>query len=70
MEAPTARWRGGRQADRPTGGRQAPPNIKAEVPPPPAFAANNIHRGKKERRGVREGVATAKPCRILNPNRR
>jgi len=25
------------------------PNIKAEVPPhPPAFAANNIHRGKKE----------------------
>ena len=39
---------------RPAGGRQAPPNIKAEVPPP-AFAANNIHRGKKERRGVRGG---------------
>ena len=54
---------------RPAGGRQAPPNIKAEVPPP-AFAANNIHRRKKERRGVREGVATAKPCRILDPNRR
>jgi len=47
MEAPTARWRGGRQADRPAGGRQAPPNIKAEVPRTPAFAANNIHRGKK-----------------------
>ena len=69
MEAPTARWRGGRQADRPVGGRQAPPNIKAEVPPP-AFAANNIHREKKERLEVREGVATAKPCRILDPNRR
>ena len=27
------------------GGRQAPPNIKAEVPP--IFAANNIHRGKR-----------------------
>jgi hypothetical protein len=27
---------------------------------PPAFAANNIHRGKKERRGVKEEVATAK----------
>ena len=53
---------------RPAGGRQAPPNIKAEAPP--AFAANNIHRGQKERRGVRERVATAKPCRILDPNRR
>ena len=50
---------------RQAGGRQAPPNIKAEVPPL-AFAANNIHRGKKNRRGVREGVATAKPCRILH----
>ena len=59
MEAPTARWRGGRQADRPAGGRQAPPNIKAEVPRTPAFAANNIHKEKKERCGVREGVATA-----------
>ena len=68
MEAPIARWRGGRQADRLAEGRQAPLNIKAEVPP--AFAANNIHRGKKERRGVREIVATAKPCRILDPNRR
>ena len=48
---------------RPAGRRQAPPNIKAEVPPP-VFTANNIHRGKNERRGVREGVATAKPCRI------
>jgi hypothetical protein len=48
---------------RPAGGGRLPPNIKAEVPPP-AFAANNIHRGKKERRGVREGVATAKLCRI------
>ena len=39
----------GRQADRPLSrGWQAPPNIKAEVPPP-AFAANNIHRGKKKR---------------------
>ena len=65
MEAPTARWRGGRQADRPARGGRLPPNIKAEVPrPQPAFAANNIHRGKKERRGVREGVATAKSCRI------
>ena len=64
MEAPTARWKGGRQDDRPAGGRQAPPNIKAEVLPTPAFAANNIHRVKKERRGVREGVATAKSCRI------
>ena len=55
---------------RPAGGRQAPrPNIKAEVPPP-AFAANNIHRGKNERCGVREGVATTKLCRILDPNRR
>ena len=69
MEAPSARWRGGRQADRLAGGRQAPPNIKAEVPPP-AFAANNIHRGKKKRRGVREGVVTAKLCRILDLNRR
>ena len=50
---------------RPAGGRQAlTPNIKAEVPLTPAFAANNIHRVEKERRGVREGVATAKPCRI------
>ena len=59
---------------RPLGGRQAPtPNIKAEVPPKsptPAFAANNIHRGKKESREVREEVATAKPCQILDPNRR
>ena len=62
METPTARWRGGRQADRLAGGGRLPPNIKAEVPPP-AFAANNIHRGKKERCGVREGVATAKPRR-------
>ena len=38
--------------------------------PPPAFAANNIHRGKNERRGVMEGVITAKTCRILDPNRR
>ena len=61
MEAPTARWRSGR----------LPPNIKAEVPPStPAFAANNIYRGEKKRRGVREGVATAKLCRILDPNRR
>ena len=58
MEAPTARQGGGR----------LPPNIKAEVPPP-AFAANNMHRGKNERHGVREGVAIAKPCRILDPNR-
>ena len=34
METPTAGWRGGRQADCPTGGRQAPPsNIKAEPSP-------------------------------------
>ena len=66
MEAPTVRWKGGR----PAGGRQAPPNIKADVPPTPAFAANNIHRGKKERRGVKERVAKAKPCRILDTNRR
>ena len=65
MESPTAR----QGAYRPVGGRQAPHNIKAEVPPP-AFAANNNHSGRKERRGVREGVATAKPCRILDPNRR
>ena len=63
MEAPTARQGGGRQADRPAGGQQAPPSIKPEVPSP-AFAANNIHRGKKERRGVREEIATAKLCRI------
>jgi len=50
---------------RPAGGRQAPPNIKAEVHPP-TFLANNIHRGKKERRVVREVVATAKPCRITH----
>ena len=55
---------------RPAGERQAPPNIKAEVPPTLAFAANNIHRGKKESREVREEVATAKPCQILDPNRR
>ena len=46
-------------------GRQA--QYKSRGPPTPAFAANNIHREKKERRGVREGVATAKPCRILDP---
>jgi len=64
-------WRplppGGGAAGRPTarqGGGRLSPNIKAEVPPSPAFAENNIHRGKKERRGVREGVATAKSCRI------
>ena len=71
MEAPTA---GGGAAGRPTarqGAAGSPPNIKTEVPPPtPAFAANNIHRGKKERRGVKEGVATAMPCQILDPNRR
>jgi len=60
----------GRQAGRPPGrGAAGSPNIKFEVLPP-AFAANNIHRGKKERRGVREGVAIAKSCRILDPNRR
>jgi len=42
------------------GGRQAPPKIKAEAPPP-VFAANNIHIGKKERYGGREGVAATKP---------
>jgi len=53
-------------------GAAGSPNIKAEVPlgPTSAFAANNIHRGKKKRCGVSEGVATAKPCRILDPNRR
>ena len=45
-------------------GAAGSPHIKAEPPPTPAFAANNIHREKKERRGVREGVATAKHCRI------
>jgi len=52
-------------------GAAGSPNIKAEVPlgPTSAFAAN-IHRGKKKRCGVSEGVATAKPCRILDPNRR
>ena len=66
MEAPAARQGGRGPTARQGGGR--PPNIKAEVPP--AFAANNIHRRKKERRGVREGVATAKPCQILDPNHR
>jgi len=50
------------------------PQYKSRGPPSrfptPIFAANNIHRGKKERRGVREGVVTAKPCQILDPNRR
>ena len=61
MEAPTARWRGGRQADRPAGGGRLPPQYKKQRSLTHAFAANNIHRGKKERRGVREGVATTKP---------
>ena len=47
MEAPTARWRGGKQADRPAGGAAGSPNIKAEPPHTPVFAANNIHRGEK-----------------------
>ena len=60
MEGPTARWRGGRQADHPAEGRQAPPaNIKAEVPPHLHLQQTTSIEGKKERRGVREGVATS-----------
>ena len=67
MEAPTARQGVAGRVTAQQGGGRLPPNIKADVPPPtPAFAANNIYRGKKERRGVREGVATAKSCRILH----
>ena len=55
----------GQQADWPPGrGTAGSPQYKSRGSPTPIFAANNIHRGKKERRGVREGVATSKPCWI------
>ena len=60
MEAPTALWRGGRQADRPAGGRQAPPNIKAEPLPshPHLVVMNetfNVHAQRKRGRHGRGG---------------
>ena len=60
----------GRQAPcRPAGGRQAPPHcIKASLPPLICFPRHP--ESGRERGGVREGVVTAKPCRILDPNRR
>ena len=59
MEAPIARQGDGRL-----------PQYKSRGPPHLHLQQTTFIEGKKERRGVREGVATAKPCRILDPNRR
>jgi len=40
------------------------------LPSAPSFSAHEIQRGKRERGGVREVKKPAKPCRILDPNRR
>ena len=36
----------------------------------PSFSAHEIQRGERGRGGVREVKKPAKPCRILDPNRR
>ena len=40
------------------------------LPSAPSFSAHEIQRGERERGGVREVKKLAKPCRILDPNRR
>ena len=40
------------------------------LPSAPSFSAHEIQRGERERGGVREVKKPAKPCRILDPNRR
>ena len=53
------------------GGRQAPPHcIKCFSPPFPLICFPRHPERGRERGGVREGVAAAKPCQILDPNRR
>ena len=56
---------------RPAGGRQAPSCcIKGFPPPSPLICFPRHPESGRERGGVREGVVTAKPWRILDPNRR
>ena len=40
------------------------------LPSAPSFSAHEIQRGERETGGVREVKKPAKPCRILDPNRR
>ena len=58
----------------PVGGRGAAgshPKYKTPLlPSAPSFSAHEIQRGERERGGVREVIPPAKPCRILDPNRR
>ena len=61
----------GWQAARPPGRGAAgsPPNIKAPFLTP-SFTTHEIQRGERERGGMRVVIPPAKPCRILDPNRR
>ena len=63
---------GGRQAPcRQSTGRQAPQScIKGFPSPSPLICFPRHPESGRERGRVRERVVTAKPCRILNPNRR
>ena len=40
------------------------------LPSAPSFSAHEIQRGERETGGVREVKKPAKPCRILDPNRK
>ena len=58
-------------ACRPPGGRQAPQSCIKGFPSPSPLICFPWHpESGRERGGVRERVVTAKPCWILDPNRR
>ena len=58
-------------ACRPPAGRQAPPCCIKGFPPPSSLICFPRHpESGRERGGVREGVVTAKSCRILDRNRK
>ena len=57
----------------PQGREAAGSLLKYKTPPlpsAPSFSAHEIQRGERETGGVREVKKPAKPCRILDPNRR
>jgi len=68
---PAANPLGGRPPAARQGGRQAPQScIKGFPSPSPLICFPRHPESGRERGGVRERVVTAKPCRILDPNRR
>jgi len=70
---PGGRPPGGAVGGLPPGRGAAGSLLKYKTPPlpsAPSFSAHEIQRGERERGGMREVKKPAKPCRILDPNRR